>query len=117
MSDNFSELDIILGSIFPPTLEEIFDQKLKELQMKRTTAQEALGIGYRPLKRILSGKEKTVDFTLLFRLATFLDMEKEAVVKLYMESLERNIGTPSIPDTKIRFIKENFDLPALRKAG
>lgn len=117
MSDKFSEIDIILGNIFPPTLEEIFDQKLKELGMKRTTAQEALGIGYRPLKRILSGTEKTVDFTLLFRLASFLDMEKEAVVKLYMESLERNIGTPTIPDHKIRFIKEHFDLQALRKAG
>jgi HTH-type transcriptional regulator / antitoxin HigA len=49
-------------------------------------------------------------------LADFLQMERDQVVKLYMESIERNIVTP-IQSQTIKFIKGNFDLVALKKAG
>jgi HTH-type transcriptional regulator/antitoxin HigA len=114
------DIDDLLGSLNkPPTLKELFDLKLSELKMPPTTAQNILGIGYKPLRRLLSGTEKTIDLTNLFKLADFLQRPHEEIVSLYVESLQRNhepsLETPD-PD-KVKFIKDNFDLAVLRDAG
>lgn len=116
-NDKFKEIDELLGGLLPSTpLQELFERKLLDLGMAETAVRTMLGIGYKPLKRILAGTEKTVDLTLLFKLSDFLQMDKDLVVRLYIESLEKNLPAPAISPDKIKFIKENFDLVALKKA-
>lgn len=121
MDDNtFPDLNDLLGNINkPPTLKELFELKLKELKMAPTTAQNYLGIGYKPLKRLLSGTETTIDLVNLFKLADFLQRPKEEVIQLYTKALEQNhYGTDHASSAdKVKFIKENFDLVVLRDAG
>lgn len=122
MGDNskYRDIDSLLGGLFkPPTLKELFEEKLAELNMPPTTASHILGIGYKPLKRLLESTETTVDIIKLFKLADFLQLPKDRVVKIYTESLERNqyqITEATSPE-KVKFIKENFDLAILKKAG
>lgn len=117
-NDKFKEIDDLLGGLLPATpLQELFERKLYELGMAETAVRTMLGVNYKPLKRILSGPQKTVDLTLLFKLADFLQMDKDEVVGLYIQSLEKTLPAPSISPDKIKFIKENFDLAALKKGG
>jgi HTH-type transcriptional regulator / antitoxin HigA len=119
-SDKYKEIDSLLGQLVKqPTLKELFDNRVAELKMPPTTALKVLGFGYTPLKRLLEGSESTVDIVKLFKLADFLQLPKEQIVKMYAESLERShytISDITSPD-KVKFIKENFDLAGLRKAG
>lgn len=119
-NDQYSDIESILHGLFkPPTLKELFEQKLVELRMAPTTALGILGFGSIPLKRLLEGSETMVDIAKLFKLADFLQLPKGQVVKMYAESLERThyqISDVSSPD-KVKFIKKNFDLATLRKAG
>ncbi len=116
--DRFKDIDSLLGGLFKPqTLKDAYEKKLSDLNMTQTTAQEILGISYRTMNGILSGNQKTVDFTNLNKIAVFLQMSREEVVKLYLESLEKNYPTTTISSDKINFIKENFDLAVLKKSG
>ena len=116
----YNKIDSLLGSLFkPPTLKELFENRLSELNMPPTTAQKILGIGYTPLKRLLAGSKTTVDFVKLYKLADFLQITKEEVITIYSESLEKHHFqlNESISIEKVKFIKKNFDLAVLRKAG
>jgi Zn-dependent peptidase ImmA (M78 family) len=122
MSDKnkYKYADSLLGELFKkPTLKELFEAKLDELNMKPTTAQKVLDIGYKPLKRILESTETTINLINLFKLADFLQLPRERVVRLYTESLEKTVYKVSevTSSEKVKFIKDNFDLAVLRKAG
>jgi HTH-type transcriptional regulator/antitoxin HigA len=114
-------VDSLLNSLFEPrskeTLNDLFEKRVKELKISATSVLDIVGISYRPLKGILSGTQKTVDYTNLIKLANFLQVPKEKVIQLHMEALERNFpeDNPVSPDV-VKFIKENFDLVALRKS-
>jgi len=119
-NDQYNDIESILHGLFkPPTLKELFEQKLAELRMPPTTALGILGFGSIPLKRLLEGSETVVDIAKLFKLADFLQLPKDEVIKMYTESLERahfQLSEVTSPD-KVKFIKKNFDLVTLRKAG
>lgn len=120
MSDKFRDIDALLNGIVQPekqTLKELFNKKLDELQMPPTAAYKIIGIQSRTVKGILNGTQKVVDITNLIKIANFLQLPKEEVVKLFLESVEENFPTHNISPEKINFIKENFDLAVLKKAG
>lgn len=100
------------------TLRELFDQKLRALDLAPTAVLPIIGISnYRTLNGILDGTQKMVDFTNVLKIATFLQQPNELIIKLYLEALERSFpGTITAPPN-IKFLKENFDLAALKKAG
>lgn len=100
------------------SLKDVFEQKLKELDLTPTTALSILGMQHRALYGILEGTQKIVDFTNLIKLSSFLQIPREDVIKMYLDTLQQNFPflTVSTPD-KVKFIKENFDLAALKKAG
>lgn len=114
-------VDYLLTSLFEPdakeTLLSLFNKRVNELKISPTSVLDIVGISYRPLKGILNGTQKTVDFTNLVKLAEFLKEPKEKVIQLYIESLEKNFpeDIPISPEV-VKFIKENFDLVALRKS-
>jgi HTH-type transcriptional regulator / antitoxin HigA len=129
MKNKFEELDKILkesGIIKSPTFEDkinlrdIFGQRLDELNISKTNACEIIEIQSRTLNGILEGTQKLIDFTNIIKISSFLQLPKEEVLRLYIESLEENFpdkAKSSIPAEKIEFIKENFDLTALKQVG
>ena len=123
MADNNKDFNVdnLINGLFKPrsqeTLIDLFDKRIKELQISPTNVLELVGISYRPLKGILHGTQKTVDYTNLIKLADFLKQPKEIVVKLYFEALEINFsGDKTVSPEVVKFIKENFDLVAFRKS-
>lgn len=120
MIDKFSDIDALLNGIMKPdkqTLQALFEKKLRELGIAHTAACKLMDIQPRTLKGLLGGTQKLVDITNLVRLANFLQLPKEQIIKLYMDAVEENFPTATITADKIAFIKENFNLAVLRKAG
>ncbi len=118
MSDDLFNVDHLLNTAFPKqSLLELFEKKLDELKLNKTNVQEILGIPYRSLKGILEGTQKLVDVTNLIKLADFLQMPKEEAFKLYVESIQKSHIVHNTSPQKIKYIKENFDLAVLKKAG
>jgi HTH-type transcriptional regulator/antitoxin HigA len=98
-------------------LPELFQNKLKELKLTKTSVQEILGMPYRTLKGILDGTQKLVDVTNLIKIADFLRLPKEEVFRSYIEVVQKNHPTNVVSPKKIKFIKDNFELSVLKKAG
>jgi HTH-type transcriptional regulator/antitoxin HigA len=115
--------DDYLHDLFTPlydttdTLRELFDRRIEELKISTTNVLDILNTNSRTLNGILNGTQKTVDFTNLIKLSTFLQLPKEQVILLYVKSLEKNFANDTTSSKKIEFIKENFDLAILKKAG
>ena len=110
----------LLNEVFKPqeSLKELFQKRLDELGISPTNALDILKISYRALNGILNGDQKNIDITNLGKIAAFLQMRTEDVIKLYLSSFERNHPKEEIiTSKKIEFIKENFDLASLKKAG
>ena len=118
-NDKSLNVNVLLNDLLrQATLMELFEQKLKELDLAPTTALGIMGMQHRALYGILEGTQKIVDFTNLIKLASFLQISREEVIKMYLDTLQQNFAflTVSSPD-KVKFIKENFDLATLKKAG
>ncbi len=119
MEDKYKDINSILRSAMKPeTLKDLFDNKLKQLEISHTSALDILGISYRTLKGILDGSQKTFDHTHLLKIASLLQVPREEVIRLYLNTLEEAHPTQtSITPEKIKFIKDNFDLGILKKDG
>lgn len=118
MSENLFNIDDLLNNTLRnESLKEIFQNKLDELKLNKTNVQEILDMPYRTLKGILEGTQKLVDVTNLIKIADFLQMPKEQVFKLYAEAVQSIHPSKQVSPQKIKFIKENFDLVVLKKAG
>jgi HTH-type transcriptional regulator / antitoxin HigA len=121
--DDSFDVDDILKQLFKPatskaTLRELFNRRLEYLEISETNATEILKVQSRTLKGILSGTQKIVDFTNLIKIANFLQLPKEQVIKLYLDELEKHFPNKKASSPKtVEFIKENFDLAVLKKAG
>ena len=122
MSDNkYDKLyaENLINSVFKPkeTLKDLFDKRIEELKISPTSVLDIVGISFRPLRGILNGTQKTVDFTNLVKIANFLQIPKEKVIQLHIEALELNFPEENtISPAVIEFIKKNFDLAALKKS-
>lgn len=120
MAEEIKSVDDLLNGILSPnkqSIKELFEQKIKQLGISMSDSQEILTIQSRTLKGILDGSLKMFDVTNLFKIADFIQLPKEDVVKMYFDMLDKNFSNSSFPSSKIQFIKENFDLAALKKAG
>jgi len=116
--DNNININDLLNGLFKPvSLRELFENKLRELNVSATAVAGLLGMQNRALNGILDSTLKTVDYTYFIKLASFLQIPRERVVELYMAGLEAKFPTTTLTADKVEFIKENFDLAALRKAG
>ena len=121
MDDKYSDIDLLLNSLRMPTedtLLELYDRKLLDLDVTGTKACKIMGLELRSVKKILDGSAKLLDVNSVPRLANFLDISDDKVIKLFLKAFAivnpTNINTN---EKKIDFIKENFDLSALKKVG
>jgi len=129
MSENekykYRDIDNLLNNIFKPSpisskesLKELFERRIDELKIAPTTVLDILSIERRTLNGILEGTQKRVDFTNLIKIANFLQLPHEQLIGLYLTALKKNFETENTVSTQnIEFIKENFDLAVLKKAG
>lgn len=123
-SEDGFDVDRLLKDLYKPpvfdnkdSLNELFERRIRELNISRTNALDILGIERLTLNGILGGTQKRVDSTNLKAIANFLQISIERVFKLYMEALEINYPEKAvISSDKIAFINENFDLAGLKKA-
>jgi HTH-type transcriptional regulator / antitoxin HigA len=113
------DVDSLINGLFKPkdSLTDLFQRRIEELKITPTDVLKLLGMGQNTLYGILQSKQQLVNFSNLIKIADFLQLPKERVVELYLAELERNYPTTKIvsPD-KVQFIKENFDLAALKKS-
>ncbi|GAB3637298.1 hypothetical protein GCM10027422_28880 [Hymenobacter arcticus] len=117
MDNKYREVDALLGGLFhSDSLRERFDKKIKELGISSTAATNIIGVQLRALNGILDGNQKTIDITIISKLASFLQLSREKIVNLYLDEVEKNFPTATISASKVEFIKSNFDLAVLRKA-
>lgn len=119
MDDRFKDIDALLNGIIAPdkkSLKDLFENKVEELKLSHTVAYKIIGIQSRTIKGILNGSQKVVDITNLTKIANFLQLPKDEVVKLFLDAVEENFPTYNISSDKINFIKSNFDLAVLRKS-
>ena len=119
MSKDLFNVDDLLNETLKPkeSLKELFEKKLNELRLTATNVLDILEISYRTLNGILEGTQKVLDVTNLKKLADLLQIPKEEVFKLYMDAIEKKFTISKAAPEKIKFIKENFDLTVLKKAG
>lgn len=117
MDKKFNVEDLIQNLFKPDTLKDVFEKRLAELKISATTASEVADMDYRAMINIVNGSKKIADFTNLIKLASFLQVPRSEVVRMYVAALENNFPEHSTlsPD-KIKFIKDNFDLASLKKA-
>lgn len=113
----FNVDDLLSNTLRNQSLKELFQAKLNELKLTQTSVQEILDMPYRTMKGILDGTQKLVDVMNLVKIADFLQMPKEQVFKLYIEAVQSVHPSTNVAPKKIKFIKENFDLAVLKKAG
>ncbi|GAB3334071.1 hypothetical protein GCM10027299_42080 [Larkinella ripae] len=117
---NQDDIDAYLDRILQsntPSLQELFDKKLSELKIAKTTAFNLMGVHTTTMKGVLTGSQKQVDVRNLVKLANFLQLPLEQVVGLYIKAVEKNFPVNSITANEVNFIKDNFDLAVLKKAG
>lgn len=121
MSDEkskYNDIDAIINGAFKEiSLRELFEKRLHELAIPQTTAQGLLNIERRSLNGILDGTQKRVDFTNFHKLAIFLKIPTEELIQKHIELMEKNFMDEDSPANKKKFIRENFDLAALKKSG
>ena len=113
-------VDSLINGLFQPKdgLEDLFKRRIEQLKVTPTDALKLLGMGQNTLLGILKSTQQMVNFGNLIKLADFLQLPKETVVELYVTELEKNFpATHAIAPDKVKFIKENFDLAALKKTG
>ncbi|WP_126247834.1 ImmA/IrrE family metallo-endopeptidase [Chitinophaga rhizosphaerae] len=112
------EINALINSAFVPkeTLRGMFEAKLSALDTSVTAILPVLDMESRALNGILDGTKKMVDFTNLIKIANFLQVPLTRVVELFAAALEANFSTGPVTVEKVQFIKDNFDLAALRKA-
>lgn len=110
-------VDNLIGDLFDSdTLKSVFEKRLTELKIAPTTASEILDIDYRAMLNIVNGTKKIADFTNLIKIANFIQISNNEAVRLFVKALEKNFpDQSSISPEEVEFIKNNFDLAALKK--
>lgn len=120
MAKLYDDMDAYLDGLLKsarPTLSQLFERKLIDLKITPTNAYKIMGVQSRTVNGILTGSQKLLDVQSLIKLANFLQLPREQVFELYLETVETNFPVGNISGDEIAFIKENFDLAVLKKAG
>lgn len=118
MAEIFNVDDLLTDVFQQETLIDIFNKRLVDLNISATSAAALMDIDYRSLLNILHASKKIVDFTNIIKLASFVHRPKAEILQLYVNALEANFPDESrVSPEQIKFIKANFDLASLKKAG
>ncbi len=122
MKSEEDEMDKLLNGVLASfksnkfdTLREVFDKRIKELNVSQAQVEKTLKIEYRTLNGILDGTTKKFDLGNLVKIAKFLDLEVEDLVQRYVSEALSSSKVYDRDIEKKNFIVNNFDLPRLKK--
>ena len=124
MKDKHKEVNKLLNTLFndDPRLEtfqlkELFQQRLKDLNITKNQACKILELENKTLDSVLNGESKKVDFLSLTKLSNFLKISIKDLVDKYFNLIVTNNSSAIELSKKRSFIVSNFDLPQLKKIG
>lgn len=119
--------DLMRKLITPPSiqvyseglsLKDIFDLRLKELDLSQRQVEDLLDIEYKSLMMILNRTGKRVDILNIMKLSQFLGMTTDEMLKVYTSNEMQSDAIGKIEQArKHSFIATHFDLTALKKCG
>lgn len=111
-------VDNLLNDLFKKSLRELFDERIEQLGIVPTNALEIMDIEYRALQNIVDGESTRVDARNFSKLAVFLNISKEEVIRLFYKAVDEKFPDLSnITSDKKIFIGDHFDLATLKKIG
>lgn len=105
------------GVIENTSLKELFTKKINEIGITQNNALKLLNMELKTLNSILDNTAKRVDVINIIKLAHFLGLSINEIMKVYISSMSsKQIG--SIQRAKeASYITENFDINSLEKIG
>lgn len=116
--DRHKQANDILNNVFKePTIRELFERRLHDLNIKQTNALKMLKIERKALLGIIDGKQKRNNYKSFEILAVFLNLPTEELIQKHTALLEKNFEQRDSSRDKKKFIREHFDVAALKKAG
>ena len=116
--EKYNEIDALLNKAFKQSsLRELFDRRIHELGLTERSVRDMLKIGYKTLRGIIDGTQKRAEIANFQKLALFLNIPVEDFIDLHSSSASKKFSEQESPANKKKFLKESFDLAALRKAG
>lgn len=105
-----------LGSTDKPTLRQLYERKLQELGISdRIAAREVMGIEHKALHQILDGTAKFPDALKMLKLASFLEINAEEVMALFLQNASREEVAKLDEVRRATYIVKEFDLVQLKK--
>lgn len=116
-----SDIDNLLSSIFSEdtflNIREIFDEKLKTLNVSKTKVLNLLKIDKDVFEQIINGTAKQPNLIHIIKIANFLDLSIDKFIEAVLKNQSpENIG--SIENAKnATFLLNNFDVKTLTKFG
>lgn len=113
-----NDIDALLGNILrQTTLREIYDKRLHELGLSERDVRNMLKLEYRTINGIIDGTQGRGDISSFKKLAALLNIPLEEFLEIHSSLFEANNPDKNKAAEKKKFIKENFDLAVLKRAG
>src|SRR5450432_2955388 len=117
-NNKHSDIDALLGNIFKQTdLRDLFDKRVHELGLSERDVRRMLKVEYRTINGIIDGTQQRGDISSFKKLAAFLNIPLDEFLEIHSSLIEKNSSGKNSIANKKKFIKDNFELAVLRKAG
>lgn len=113
---NTDDIDLLLEGAYP-SLRELFEHRIKTLNISTRQAWTTLDIDARTLNNLLDGEAKTFDAITFLKLANFLQVSPSQLINFYVSSVFQTNKVLLEPTEKKAFILNHLDLKSLKKAG
>lgn len=114
----YGDIDALLNGLFKETnLRTLFERRLSEIGISQTAAQKLMKIERRTLNGILDGTQKRAEISHFQKVALFLNMPIDEFLEIHSKLVENNFSEQNTAANKRKFIRDNFDLAVLRRAG
>lgn len=101
----------------PPSLKEIFEERLKQYDITQNQAENLLNMEKRTLNGILDKSVQRVDVINILKLGQFLGLDPGTLFKVYLNEISSDMIAELENARKKSFIVANFDVKALSKFG
>jgi len=117
-NERYKQANDILNNLFKePTMRDLFEKRLHDLNINQTNALKLLKMERKALLGIIDGNQRRADYTNFQKLAAFLNIQIEDLIQKHTALLERKFEQRESPRDKRKFLREHFDLAAYKKVG
>jgi len=116
--DRYKQANDLLNNLFKePSLRELFERRLHDLNTNQTSILKMLKMERKALLGIIDGTQRRTDYTNFEKLAAFLNIQTEELIQKHTALLQKKFEEKEPSKDKKKFLREHFDLAALKKAG